>query len=267
MDTQIKENFKFTGGDNLTGLLQLYHEAMMQNELRNGYGAYEVSYAGGKSGISFGANQMDLSEDLEVVNLFIDILSKAIDNAGNLIFTQNEILSLKKNDMLSQKKQTLENIFGNNLIRVNMALSSDYGRAAIDAAYLVEMTQRAAHIEKVIQYIKNPAAREFYDSDLGGVLLFDYHNQYNLAFHGPLLENYIDGKFNHKAKTVFTTGEKIIAPTDLYTLEHHKQYIRSTKQWYLHQENCENRLRNIESIIQKHNKSKEKRAKNLKVLD
>ena len=57
-----KNNTKFTGGDTLTGIYQLYHQSMMKNELYNGYGAYQLSYAGGKSGLSFGGNQMDMSE-------------------------------------------------------------------------------------------------------------------------------------------------------------------------------------------------------------
>jgi len=63
------EKYKFTGGNDLTGLGKLYHEIMMKNELRDGFGAYELSYAKGKSGLSFGGNQMDMSEDQSALSL------------------------------------------------------------------------------------------------------------------------------------------------------------------------------------------------------
>jgi len=54
MVSDKNSEYKFTGGNSLTGIHKLYHEVMMLNELWNGYGAYEVSYAAGKSGISNG---------------------------------------------------------------------------------------------------------------------------------------------------------------------------------------------------------------------
>lgn len=55
---------RFTGGDHLTpkdGLSYYVHQAMMENELNGGYGAYKMSNAvNGSSGPSFGPIQYDI---------------------------------------------------------------------------------------------------------------------------------------------------------------------------------------------------------------
>lgn len=56
-------NDRFTGGDDLQDRYLLYHKAMMKNELYDGRGAYQLSFAGGQSGFSFGGNQMDMSQN------------------------------------------------------------------------------------------------------------------------------------------------------------------------------------------------------------
>ena len=45
----------FTGGEDLTGLAALIHQAMMQHELNNGKGAYQISYAASGKSIRPGA--------------------------------------------------------------------------------------------------------------------------------------------------------------------------------------------------------------------
>ncbi len=52
---------KFTGGDKLEGFEKYLHHVLMLNELGGGVGGYELADAKiGKSGYSFGGNQMDL---------------------------------------------------------------------------------------------------------------------------------------------------------------------------------------------------------------
>lgn len=266
MTNYSEENSRFTAGDNFIGLHRLYHEAMMNNELRNGYGAYELSYAGGKSGFSFGGNQMDMSKKKkETIKLFIDILNNANDSTGNKILTKDEINTIvgDKNVNLKTTGQSLENVFGKNLLSINMALSCEYGKKVINQAYFDEIKSGADHIENVIQKIQNPAAKKFYDSDLGRTLLFDYHNQFGLKLDNTFIKEYVDGKLNNKERTHYKTKEKIVAPLDTYTFEHHREYIRSTKQWYECEQkhlnentinNSENRLNNIEKILQAYQK-------------
>ena len=124
---------RFTGGDQLTGLKKLYHEIMMKNELVDGYGAYEVHFARGKSGISFGGNQIDLKKgEKDYRKDFVDILLNARDDKGNPFFTQSEIKSIAGEEKKGYEKfsegKPVKEFFGQYLPRVNAALSSHYGR-------------------------------------------------------------------------------------------------------------------------------------------
>jgi uncharacterized protein YwlG (UPF0340 family) len=95
MSTEDKNNLQFTAGNNLTGIFKLYHEAMMQNELRNGLGAYELSFAGGESGFSFGGNQIDLSQNMDFAKNIVEILKNATDNKGVVFLLQTKSLILR----------------------------------------------------------------------------------------------------------------------------------------------------------------------------
>jgi hypothetical protein len=46
-----KQGLRFTGGDHFAGFEKVVHDLMMCNELMGGYGAYQVSFAGGESGL------------------------------------------------------------------------------------------------------------------------------------------------------------------------------------------------------------------------
>ncbi|MBN9287986.1 MAG: hypothetical protein BGO43_00570 [Gammaproteobacteria bacterium 39-13] len=212
MVSDKNSEYKFTGGNSLTGIHKLYHEVMMLNELWNGYGAYEVSYAAGKSGISFGGNQMDMHDNKKTAEKFTNILISATDNAGKHFFTQGEVKMIVGNEFVNliQNGEVVLSMLGDNLASINAALSSVYGRARIDQLYVSEIKNGAEHIEKVIEKITNAAAKKFYDSDLGRVLLFDYHNQYDLKFDGRFLADYINGK----GKENFSTKEMVVAPRD-----------------------------------------------------
>ncbi len=85
----MAKNERFTGGDDLTGIHKKYHDIMMKNELRGGMGAYELSWAGGRSAPSFGGNQMDLGSNIKAPPVFQEIVS----NAG--YFSDDEIKTLK----------------------------------------------------------------------------------------------------------------------------------------------------------------------------
>ena len=247
-DNQKDLGPKFTGGDGLTGLYKLYHEIMMKNELYGGYGAYRLSYAEGESGFSFGGNQMDLSRHPRKAEILVDILNQAKDEQGTPIFSQLEVelISGNQNENLTIKKRTLENAFGDNLIRINSALSSEYGRNKIDAAYLPEMKMRADYIQKAIESINNPAAKKFYDTIVGKAFLFDYHNQFNLSLDGKLMKDYIDGDGARN----FTTRKKDIAPRDYYSMEDHIRYIHGTQQYHYTPESCKGRISKILAALE-----------------
>lgn len=117
MSTEDKNKMPFTAGNNLTGIFKLYHEAMMKNELKAGLGAYELNFAGGKSGFSFGGNQIDLSKRTPFAANIVDILKNATDSKGVSFFTQDEVLNIagEDNGNLIKSKQTLQSVFGDNL--------------------------------------------------------------------------------------------------------------------------------------------------------
>ncbi|MBA8666879.1 hypothetical protein H1Q59_03105 [Holosporaceae bacterium 'Namur'] len=86
---------KFTGGENLNGIQKIYHEVLMKNELINGCGAYELSWAGtpttpGKSAPSFGGNQMDIGGNPEARNVLLNIILNAKHDNHKLFFSNEE---------------------------------------------------------------------------------------------------------------------------------------------------------------------------------
>ena len=108
---------RFTGGDHFSGFEKVAHDMMMSNELHGGYGAYQVSFAGGNSGLSFGGNQMDMYNSLKRANIFSDILKNATTSAGDLIFQTHEIVLItgKDNIRLMDRGKTLEEVFSKDL--------------------------------------------------------------------------------------------------------------------------------------------------------
>lgn len=228
-----KKEIKFSGGDELTDFKKIVHEFMMKNELINGYGGYEVKFAGTKnSGLSFGGNQMDMSERAEARKIFVDILKNATDSQGEKIISS---LNLPKilgphNKKILDKNKTPKEVFGENLDRVNAALKSEYGIKSINKSYLENINTDIAHIEKAIDLMaNNPAAQAFYSTDFGKAFLFDYHNQYNLSLDGVFMKKYIDGTLNHTPKNIYGTETFITAPTNHYDLTDHINYLHSTK--------------------------------------
>ncbi|MGN7046087.1 hypothetical protein ACTHSF_11935, partial [Neisseria sp. P0001.S010] len=70
---------------------------MMVNELRGGYGAYEMSNAvNGSSGPSFGGIQFDVGSNKNGQKLLEKILHHAKDNAGNSFLSESEMTQLHR---------------------------------------------------------------------------------------------------------------------------------------------------------------------------
>lgn len=234
-----KNGPRCTVGDDFTGTQKVLHEMIMNNELCGGYGAYKVSYADtqdpkNQSGLSFGVNQMDMSKDRDFADVFINILENAKDKNGNLIVGESTFKKIIKENNFTKTHKTPEQVFGKNLPLVNAALSSEYGINKINNTYLSELNNDMTHIDKAISLMKNPAAKAFYDNDAGRTWLYDYHNQYNLNLDGKdakFMNDYINGEYNGKKRTDFSTNKKYAAPTDHYGVEDHVKYMHSTEQY------------------------------------
>jgi hypothetical protein len=136
------------------------------------------------------------------------------------------------------------------LPKIQAALSSQYGINKINEIYLHEVESSAKHIEIATAKMQNPAAKAFYETDVGKLLLFDYNNQFYIDPNGSFLQKYIDGAFNDDAKVIYSTGEEITAPIDTYTIEDHKAFIYSTKQYAENPDDCIRRLNNLDAIIE-----------------
>lgn len=249
-----KQGPRFTGGDHLTGFEKVVHDLMMCNELMGGYGAYQVSFAGGESGLSFGGNQMDMYDNPDYAVIFSNILKNATYSNGTKIFNVDEISSIigNENTELRKKGKTPKMVFGKDLDRVNAALSSEHGIKAINAAYLDDIKHDIRHVEKTTGLMKNSIAKNFYSTDFGKALLFDYHNQYYLNSEGSFMLEYIDGLYNGKTRTVAATKEQIVAPTDAYIYSDHQRFMRSTLQWAKNSALIENRLNKSLQILKQH---------------
>ena len=192
-----KKTYECTGGNDLTGLMSVYHEAMMKNELKEGKGAYKLSWAGGKSAPSFGGNQMDLAAKQEYRNIFLDIMESAEGLGGNKIISAENYqaisnvlgVEVKKVDEKITKnvdknrniqkeltgKQASDLFTTSQLEKIGLALDSQYGHQKINAAFQQHMAETANHIDNIPE--SGGAAKAFYSTDLGKALLVDYHNQ------------------------------------------------------------------------------------------
>lgn len=232
----------FTGGDNLTGILSYYSKILMENELNKGYGAYQLTLSTADSGLSFGGNQMDLSEENEARQLFMNIIENAIDNNNQKFFNTQEINSIKL-IKIAGKGQSPETVFGKLLTKINAALSSQYGMTKINQEYVKQITDDSIHVENIISNIANDLAKTFYNTTLGKGLLFDYNNQFYLDPQGEL-KRYMDGN-----KIITYTGETLFIENS-FTLENHKQYMFETKYGIENKADVSRRINNILSILE-----------------
>lgn len=208
---------RFTGGDELTGFEKYLHHVLMLNELGGGVGGYELADAKiGKSGYSFGGNQMDLSNNREARNILRDIL--LIKNLSK----EQIKASLEK----FEKKGKFDHFSTNSDVSlINAALGSEEGVKEINKAYVKEIKANAEHIDSVIKkahkdlqpFLKDPVVK---------LILADYHNQFHLDANGKM-HNLLKGKTVQFAKEVTLDIAAIKTPDDL--IKQLREAIYATK--------------------------------------
>jgi hypothetical protein len=238
------DKIKFSGGDTLEGTQKKLHEILIQTELNNGLGAYEISYAetreGGNSGLSFGGNQMDLSNNKNIkgyndtyLNVFLDIVSNATkDNA--LILSEAEYKTIKIDD-ITAKGLKPETVFGDLLPKVNAALSSEYGIAKLNEVYRHEIKSTLDHVYKCVNSMnKYSNKKAILENEEIILRLADFHNQFGLSERGKMME-FLEGK------KVYLSNEKEGSNNPSYIklqLTHTpqaqdiKDFIRATNQYH-----------------------------------
>jgi hypothetical protein len=149
----------FKGDDDLTGIQSVVAQAFLQNELGGVSDGYQLSHAGiGKSGFSFGGNQMDLSTNEKYSDTIKDILVQAKDADGKPIVADSEsfyariapaLESVGKPDAISDEDKKI----------INSGLSSPYGRQKIDEEFKVEVDTRIAHTMSVLEHLPDGARK------------------------------------------------------------------------------------------------------------
>ncbi|PKN20071.1 MAG: hypothetical protein CVU71_06860, partial [Deltaproteobacteria bacterium HGW-Deltaproteobacteria-6] len=182
---------RFTGGDNLTGLKKLLNDMYMANELKNGYGAYEISHAQkGNSGYSFGPVQWDLKKNDAGRDIFIDILANATDVNGNKIISTSIVETISGKIVKSgiEGKLTLDE---RNVI--DQALSSTYGINKINNAYSAALNEKIERIDAVIAAVDPPQYKKFIqNNDIVKLFIADVAVQFGTEVNNCLV-TYLDG--------------------------------------------------------------------------
>lgn len=208
---------KFTGGDKLEGFEKYLHHVLMLNELGGGVGGYELADAKiGKSGYSFGGNQMDLAKNPEARDTLRDILLiKKLDKDQ----IKKYLDKFEKNGKFDHFKTSSD------VSLINAALGSDEGMEKINQAYVKEIKANAAHIDGIIKtahkdlqpFLKDPVVK---------LILADYHNQFHLSTNGKM-HNLLKGKAVQFTKEVKLDIAAIKTPDDL--IKQLREAIYATK--------------------------------------
>src|SRR5690606_4247423 len=129
----------------LTGFDAVVAEMLLRNELGPYSNGYELVHSTGNSGYSFGGNQMDLSVNSNARDVLRDILINARDSSNNLIFADgNQFYNDHQTAIESSGNASALTTTEINLI--NQALSSDYGLAAINSAFVDEVQNAVGHV-------------------------------------------------------------------------------------------------------------------------
>ena len=247
-------SIKFTGGSGLPEELRIFHEVNMQNELSGDRCAYELSDTKrNSSGPSFGGSQMDLGSSLRAARTLFKIAVNSVDFQGRKIISNDELdllepiigLNLTDKDLQNNQGKSPEQVFGNLLPKLNQAMQSPYGITQINAAYQEELLEKVNEIRAALGKISNPIAKAFYSTPIGEIMLYDYHNQNGFNTEGS----------NHKFFEYLSSGitntytGKQLSFRDVYTIEHHKEFLFNTLYGLKHPADVNRRLVNIDDIL------------------
>lgn len=181
-------------------------QSLLINELGPVSNGYQIVNATtGKSGWSFGGQQMDLSKSDEGLKLLKDIVTHQYGASYWTTSLENGLKTANNINSITADQQAA----------INTALSSDYGRAKIDANFVTaidSITRYADKIEIELQKI-NP---DLVLSSGEKLMLIDYNNQYGLS-----LDNTVSGSMLKKLQ------DKVAHSGDL-TPESIKELFKTT---------------------------------------
>jgi Ca2+-binding RTX toxin-like protein len=208
----------FTGANLLDGFDKLVGNLIVKNELGNSSDGYQISHATiGDSGYSFGGYQLDASKHIiESGALLTDIFAHATDADETPIISDANAFYSSIADRLHQA--------GNpNLLTtdekqiINTALSSDYGRNALDQDFVTAVQNNIAHVNDVIASLPDGTIKTtLQNSPELQLYLNDYNNQFYIKTDGPV----DDRKMLH-----FLEGQKVTLNNGTISVQLHNGTI------------------------------------------
>ena len=277
MAKKANHGLRFTGGDHLTpkdGFKYYLHQAMMVNELRGGYGAYEMSNAvNGSSGPSFGGIQFDVGSNKNGQKLLEKILHHAKDNAGNSFLSESEMTQLHRiykpfNDVKTKDGKIAtrgmsdeDKAFYKQIKpKLDAALSSPTGIKLINENYTENLDDKILKGEEKISNVKNKVNREFLNNSMQAkVFIADIGNQYGAKVNEALVKFIAQ---TEKDNGVTLPGNRTVKVHGQLDMEDLKNFRMSTVYGIKHPADAKRRDENIERITaptrqQEHSKSSE----------
>ena len=276
MAKKANHGLRFTGGDHLTpkdGFKYYLHQAMMVNELRGGYGAYEMSNAvNGSSGPSFGGIQFDVGSNKNGQKLLEKILHHAKDNAGNSFLSESEMTQLHRiykpfNDIKTKEGKIARGMSDGDKAfykqikpKLDAALSSPTGIKLINENYNENLDEKILKVEEKISNVKNKVNREFLNNSMQAkVFVADIGNQYGEKVNEALVK-FISQ--TEKDNGVTLPGNRTVKVHGQLDMEDLKNFRMSTVYGIKHPADAKRRDENIERITaptrqQEHSKSSE----------
>jgi murein DD-endopeptidase MepM/ murein hydrolase activator NlpD len=250
---------KFTGGDQFQpkdGLIFYVHHMMMLNELKGGFGAYQISSAlNAASGLSFGGIQRDIStNDKNNTAIFEAVLINAHTNNDKRIITDKEIELIQKNlykptkEFNSKDKQ----IYVQLKSKINQALSSENGQTMLNQDYQQQLLEKVQKVEKIIKNIDNFETKLFVEKSLAAqMMIVDTFNQFSPAVRIALV-NLLNAQANAKISIPYSKPERFFTVPERVDIQTLIDFKLSLNYGQKHPQDTMRRINNIQHIVSKY---------------
>jgi hypothetical protein len=131
-------------------------------------------------------------------------------------------------------------------------LQSAYGKHLIHQAYVDEMSARANFVERFIDSLQEGPGKNFAQTDIGKMCIFDFHNQYHIERNGALHTFLNGGQYTLQPKKVLGP----ITKQDFNFEDFKKDFLFCLKYYSNKPNDVIRRLNNIEEIEQEYLRDK-----------
>ncbi len=250
---------KFTGGNQFQekdGLIFYVHHMMMSNELKGGFGAYEISSAlNAASGLSFGGIQRDISTNDKNNNaIFETILKNTYDFNGKRIVNDNEIKLIQKHLYKPTKAFTQEDnqVYTRLKYKINQALSSEDGQDMLNQDYTQQLLEKVQKAQHVITNISNYETKLFVEKSLAAqMIIVDTFNQFSPAVR-IAFTNLLNAQANAKISIPYSKPERFFNVPEHVNIQTLIDFKLSLNYGRTHPQDTMRRINNIQNIVAKY---------------